>query len=380
MGDKTGGHGADENLDHLLIDSVTDYAIFALNPNGYITTWNPGAQRLKGYAVNEIIGQHFSRFYTPEDQAAGKPARLLKQALADGRVQDEGWRVRRDGTRFWAWVVISAMRGSDGSLKGFAKVTRDLTERRRSEENRIRLVQLREAARVRDEFLAYISHEMRTPLASLQLQLELLRRQQIEISSEKAAKIIDRIGRSYVRLAELVESILEQSRIQAGRLLLRSKPIYLVRMVTEVIEELRPEADRKGLRLGLSNQAEHSVIDTDANFLRVILVNLIGNAVKFTPSGAVDIGISSKGTEYKIHVRDEGPGIRTEDQERIFEPFERIESLEHKHTSGFGLGLATSKRLSDALGARIELESQLGSGSTFTLVLSSQPPQNGPED
>jgi signal transduction histidine kinase len=143
----------------------------------------------------------------------------------------------------------------------------------------------------------------------------------------------------------------------------------LARAVGDVVDELRPEAERKNLRLSVSDGAESRELNTDARFLRVILVNLIGNAIKFTNRGAVEVIISSSGAEHQVRVRDDGPGIRPEDQERIFEPFERVEPLRHKHTAGFGLGLATSRRLAEALGARIELESQVGSGSVFTLIL-----------
>lgn len=369
--DETNSRGGSHDLYHILIDSVTDYAIFALDANGNVASWNPGAARLKGYSADEIIGRHFSRFYTKEDRANAKPASMLERATAHGRVEDEGWRVRKDGSRFWALVVISAMRDEHGRLRGFAKVTRDLTERKRDEENRIRLAQLREAARVRDEFLAYVSHEMRTPLASMQLQLELLRQQEDTITPEKSGKIIDRLARSYTRLAEMVDSVLEQSKIQAGRVILQSSRVDLGQKVSEVVEELRPDAERKGLRFLLSNFAESRELSTDAGFLRVILVNLIGNAIKFTNRGAVEVSVLSSGAEYHIRVRDEGPGIRPEDRARIFEPFERAESVEHKHTTGFGLGLATCRRLTDALGGRIELESQVGAGSVFTLVLPS---------
>jgi len=206
------------------------------------------------------------------------------------------------------------------------------------------------------------------------LQLEVLRKDNALVSSERAARTIDRLHRSYGRLAGLVDSFLEQSKIHAGRMPLHLKPVDLAHAVMEVVEELRPEAERRGLRLMVSNQAAQYVLATDAKFLHMILANLIGNAVKFTDRGAIDVGISSNGTEYRIAVRDDGPGILAEDQRRIFEPFERVEPAENKHTSGFGLGLATSRKLSEALGARIELASQVGSGSTFTLVLPSEAP------
>lgn len=362
----------DDDLRTVLIDSVTDYAIFALDPAGQITSWNPGAQKVKGYTPDEIIGRHFSCFYTAEDRLAGLPERLLDQATAKGRVEAEGWRVRKDGSRFWASVLISAVHDQSGRLRGFAKITRDLTDRRRAEDTRLRLAQLQEAARVRDEFLASISHEMRTPLATLQLQLELLRKSETPLSPEKAAALIRRLQRSYDRLTGLVDSILEQAKIRAGRVILQPKPIDLAATVAEVVEELKPVAERKGLVLAFANLAGSLTLNTDEQSLRIILANLIGNAVKFTLQGTVTVTVSSKGQEHRVAVQDEGPGIPFEDRQRIFEPFERVEPFENKHTPGFGLGLATSKRLSEALGSRIELESQLDKGSTFTLILCSE--------
>ena len=141
-----------------------------------------------------------------------------------------------------------------------------------------------------------------------------------------------------------------------------------------MIEELRPQAERKGLRLTVVKRVERSVVNTDAQLIRVIVVNLIGNAVKFTERGLIEVGLSLSGAEYRISVKDEGPGIPAKDHQRIFEPFERLEPRDNKHTSGFGLGLAASKKLSEALGGRIEVASEIGSGSTFTLVLPSENP------
>jgi PAS domain S-box-containing protein len=359
----------EDELRHLLINSVTDYAIFSLDANGHVISWNPGAQKLKSYSADEIIGQHFSRFYSEEDKALALPAQALAVAVSAGRFENEGWRVRKDGSKFWAWVVITPMYDSTGTLKGFAKVTKDLTERKRAEDNRLRMAHLQEAARVRDEFLAYISHEMRGPLTSIQLQLRLLRQEREKITQQRIDTICSRLDRSYALLAELVNSVLQQSRIQAGRALIQRAPVDLAKAIREVVEELRPEAESKGLRFSVCDDIEQKVISTDAAALRVILLNLINNAVKFSSRGIIDVRLSATAAEYRISVHDEGPGIPVEDQERIFEPFERVESLTHKHVPGFGLGLATSKKLSEALGGRIELSSRSGSGSIFTLVL-----------
>jgi PAS domain S-box-containing protein len=366
---KNAGPDGDGELRRLLIDSITDYAIFSLDSDGCVTSWNTGAQKLKGYSADEIIGRDFSCFYTEEDRREELPKNALTQARLHGHFEHEGWRVRKDGSKFWAWVVINAMKGPDGSLKGFAKVTRDLSERKQAEESRIRMAQLQEAARVRDEFLAYISHEMRTPLAALQLQIELLRERRALAAEEK---IFERLKRSYQRLAELIDSVLLQSRIQAGRAVVQPAPVDLAALVADVVEEHRPAAERKALQIVCVNQVDPTTLSSDAEFLRLIVANLVGNAVKFTDSGKIQVRIEAGRAESRISVQDSGPGISAEDQKRIFEPFERVEPLRNKHTPGFGLGLATAKKLSEALGGRIELQSALGLGSTFTLVLPSE--------
>jgi signal transduction histidine kinase len=167
----------------------------------------------------------------------------------------------------------------------------------------------------------------------------------------------------------MVDSLLQLSRIQAGRALTERAPAAVGKLVAEIVEELRPEAESKELRLTFSDHTEQIVIDTDAGAVRAVLRNLLRNAVKFSLRGTIDVSASAAGGECRISIRDEGPGIPPHDQERIFEPFERVENVAHKHTSGFGLGLATAKRLSEALGGRIELSSAPGAGSVFTLVL-----------
>lgn len=359
---------AGEQRLRLLIDSVRDYAIYTLDTEGYVRSWNRGAVRLKGYNAEEIVGQHFSRFYTPEDVAAAIPQSLLATAAAEGRVEDEGWRVRKDGSRFWASAIISAIRDGGGALLGFAKVTRDLTERRRAEDDRVLLAQTAEALRVRDEILSFASHELRTPLASLHLQLEVMRRQMNALSAPGQKKALERMERAYERMLELVESFLQYSRLQ-GRITLKPEAVDLNVLAAEVVEELRPQANRKRVPVVLSPAGQPCGVESDQRFLRLILINLIGNAIKFTDRGKIEVNLAVRDGERRVSVRDQGPGIAAADQIRIFEPFERGESISKTHIPGVGLGLTLVKRMTEAIGAEIELESRVGAGSTFTLVM-----------
>lgn len=200
-------HG--EEAFRLLVEAVVDYAIFLLDADGHVLTWNLGAERIKGYRADEIIGRHFSVFYTPRDRRAGRPAAILGSAALHGRHQDEGWRVRKDGSRFWADVVVTALLDANGQLAGYAKVTRDMTERRAEAERarqfdieRERRTAAEEALQARDRFLSVAAHELRTPVASLQLATELLLR-----SHGRGALDGERLSKSLARIDGAIKRV-----------------------------------------------------------------------------------------------------------------------------------------------------------------------------
>src|SRR5689334_7858022 len=206
----------------MMVESVRDYAIFLLDPSGYIVTWNEGAQRLKGYAADEIIGQHFSVFYPPEAIAIGHPQHELEIASAEGRFQEEGWRIRKDGSAFWANVVITAVRDETGELIGFAKVTRDLTERRNAEMRAIadarRVAQAESANLAKSEFLTAMSHELRTPLNAIGGYAELLSLGLGGPITNEQTDYLERIRRSQQHLMRIISDLLNFSRIETGQL------------------------------------------------------------------------------------------------------------------------------------------------------------------
>jgi len=352
----------------LLIDSVKDYAIVMLDPNGLIQTWNSGAQRLKQYAANEVIGRSISIFYTPEDIAADRPGMLLDRAMKEGRVEDEGWRVRKDGSRFWADVVITAVYDSHGERRGFSKVTRDLTDRRGAEEERMRLVKAQEAVRLRDEFLFIASHELKTPLTALQIQLQSARRE----GAGPPGDNLDRAVRSGDRLADLIETLLDVSSIAGGRIALKLETHELRELAHEVVERLQPTAARIGVAISLRAQGPVSG-QWDSLRIGQVITNLVSNAIKYGAGTPVDVTVLLDGDSAVLEVTDSGPGVRSEDLDRIFSRFERAASM--RHFGGMGLGLYVTRQIVEAHGGEVTAQNRDGGGARFTVRLPLAPPK-----
>jgi PAS domain S-box-containing protein len=349
----------------LMVESVKDYAIFMLDVEGRVQTWNAGAEAIKGYRAGEIIGQHVSRFYAPEDIASGLPVRLLEAAARDGRVENEGWRVRRDGSRFWADVVITALRDAEGRLQGFAKVTRDLTERKRAEEDRLRLAQAHEAIRMRDEFLSIASHELRTPLTSLQLQLQSIR-QRLGATEVPLAQRLERATRSTERLAGLIDALLDVSRISSGTMSLNLQAVDLSEVARDVAEGLLQEASTTGCSVRVDAPVPVRGM-WDQLRIEQVLINLLSNAFRHAAGQPVDVRIWQEGAEARLAVEDRGPGIRPEDLERIFGRFERAASS--RSIGGLGLGLYVSREIVQAHGGSIEARNRDQGGASFLVRL-----------
>jgi PAS domain S-box-containing protein len=364
--------GADADLYRLLVATVRDYAIFALDADGRVMTWNPGAQRFKGWAADEIIGQHFSVFYGPEDIASRKPWRELEIATREGRVEDEGWRIRKDGTRFWANVVITALR-RDGVLIGFAKVTRDLTERRdaqlRALDDARRLAASEEASRTKSSFLAAMSHELRTPLNAIAGYADLLLAGVAGDLTEQQRQYVERVRAGQQHLLGVINDILNFSRIEAGQLRYDLKPMSLQRSIEAVIPLIEPQAHAKDIELGQAAAGDVTVL-ADSSKVEQILLNLLSNAIKFTQAGGrIELSSGQDGQSGFAAVRDTGVGIPDADLDAIFQPFVQVgRSLTSPH-EGTGLGLAISSDLARGMGGSLSVESTLGEGSVFTLYL-----------
>ncbi len=362
-----------EEAHRLMVDRVKDYAIFMLDTDGHVQTWNAGAERIKGYQAGEIIGRHFSSFYLDEERLSGKPDRELEIAIATGKYEEEGWRVRKDGSLFWASVVITALRDERGRLRGFGKVTRDLTERRQLEENlREKNAALERALLAKDQFLATMSHELRTPLnAILGYTGTMLMRLPGPLNAEQE-KQLRTVQLGARHLLSLINDLLDLARLNAGSVELRCEPVSVQAVVDEVVTALRPFAASKGIELTTELPPGEMMIRTDRRALSQILLNLANNACKFTERGRVTIEAVADPTDGRvaaIRVKDTGIGIRAEDQARLFQPFVQVGRNDGGDRNGSGLGLHLSRRLAELLGGRIEFSSEFGRGSCFTLKL-----------
>ena len=366
--------GGEEQF-RLLVESVQDYAIFMLDPTGHITTWNAGAQRIKGYRAEEIIGEHFSRFYPEEDVRAGKTELELEVAQRDGRFEEEGWRIRKDGSKCWANVVITALRNPSGVLVGFAKVTRDLTDRRRLEEARLGRGKAEEALRLRDEFLSIASHELRTPLTALQLQLQSIGR--IGTTEEEVVRRIERATRSADRLSDLITTLLDVSRIASGRFELRLETFDLRDLAREVVEDMQETARGAGSELQV--HLDHSIIGMwDRLRVEQIFTNLLSNAFKYAPGSPVSVSVVPEGDSAVIEIQDRGPGIPEQDLQRIFGRFER--AVPSERYGGMGLGLYLTQQIAEAHDGTVDATSVLGAGACFTVRLPLAPKPRHPTE
>ena len=363
-----------QGLYELLVESVQDYAIFALDPTGHILSWNRGAERLKGYTATEIIGRHFSIFYPAEDVARGKTTWELEVAAREGRFEDEGWRIRKDGTRFWANVIITALFSEKGRLVGFAKVTRDLTERREAEERAVRdasrLAGAEAASRTKSEFLATMSHELRTPLNAIGGYAELIDMGVAGPVTADQHAYLARIQSSQQHLLAIINDLLNYSRSEAGQLTYDLERVSLHEVVERSLPMMLPQAKAKEMTIAHGPCDEEACVWADGQKVEQIILNLLSNAVKFTPEGGrVTVSCDANGGERTITVSDTGPGIPADKFEAIFEPFVQLgRSLTSRH-EGTGLGLAISRDLARAMKGDLFVATAPSGGAIFTLTL-----------
>jgi PAS domain S-box-containing protein len=368
----------------LLVDGVTEYAIFMLDVNGKVATWNAGAQRIKGYTAEEIVGQHLSVFYPLEVRESGWPDYELQQAAEKGRFVDTGWRLRKDGSRFWANVTITALRDEAGRLLGFAKLTRDLTESQRYQamaldnEERGQLLEAERSARmaaqratrIKDEFLATLSHELRTPLSAILGWTQILLKGQASgaIDQQRAIQVIDRNARAQV---QLIDDLLDLSRILAGKIRLDLQQVSLSDVVQAAIDSARPMAEAKDVRLRSLLDSSRTRVSADSARLQQVVWNLLTNAIKFTPRGGqVQVLVQRVNSHVELSVSDTGAGIPAGFLPQVFDRFSQRDSSTTRSHGGLGLGLAICKQLVELHAGTIRASSPgEGLGATFIVDL-----------
>ena len=372
----------------LLVEGVKDYAIFMLDPQGRVMSWNAGAERIKGYRADEIIGRSFTTFYTEDAVASGHPAHELEIAAAEGRYEEEGWRVRKDGSRFWANVLITALSGDDGSLRGFAKVTRDFTERRaaqdalRESEARLRVLagelerrveertrELRDAYAELEAFSYSVSHDLRAPLRAIDGFSKLLAAGADAKLDDVERAHLARIRDGAQRMSRLIDDLLQLSRLSRAPLSLQDVDVSAV--AAAVVDELRQvEPDRVvdvAVEPGMRARA-------DGRLLHLLLQNLIGNAWKFTRrrvDGRIEVGTTTMRGTPAFFVKDDGAGFDMRYAAKLFVPFERLHSA--REYEGTGIGLASVKRVVARHGGAVEAVGAPDQGATFTFTL--EPPR-----
>ncbi|NOV22601.1 PAS domain-containing sensor histidine kinase [Cupriavidus necator] len=352
---------SEESL-RLLVEGVKDYAIFMLDPGGHIVSWNSGASYIKGYRRDEIIGRHFSLFYPQEDLAAGKPARHLDLARRAGRIEDEGWRVRKDGSLFWANVTLTAVYDDSRALRGFAEVTRDMSERRRREE-------LERSSQRLNEFLATLSHELRNPLAPVRNALTAMRLAPAD--GALANQSLALIERQVTHLSRLVDDLLDIGRITSGRIELRTGPVEFNEIIALALEGARPALDAKAQRVDLQGSSGTIRMDADRTRLVQVMQNLVLNASKFSPPGTVvTITTAAQNRTLEVRVTDQGRGISPRALEEIFQLFVQESRPGTDVQGGLGIGLSLCRSLVELHGGTIAASSAgPGLGSTFTVRL-----------
>ena len=362
----------------LMVSSVTEYAIFMLDPAGVIVTWNDGAQRIKGYRADEIIGRHFSVFYPEQDARNRKPDWELEVARREGRYEEEGWRIRKDGTKFWASVVITALRDDTGRLRGFGKVTRDLTERKRTEERREaareaeaaglrrHAERMAELEQTKTQFLNLASHELRGPLTVIRGYNSML--QDGTIPTEQIGAVARIVETKLVQMDLLIDQMLETARLEQSDLAYAREPFDLGAVAQEQIDVFRAVGLDKTFLV--QPYAGPLVVVGDRARIGTIVANLLDNASKYSPGGEeIVCSFGRDGAGAFVSVCDHGPGIEAEHLPMLFKRFGRLPTEKNSTVPGTGLGLFLCREIAQRHGGDITVRSTPGAGSDFTLRL-----------
>jgi PAS domain S-box-containing protein len=361
--------GGAEEQHRLMMECVTDYAIFFLNPQGQVATWNAGAQRTFGYQEGEIIGQPFSLFFPPEDVQQGQPDKELKQAAETGRANDDRWLMRKGGSRLWCNGITTALRDEEGRLRGFAKVLRDRTEHKRLREAlHQRAEELAQEARQKDEFLAILAHELRNPLAPIRNALQVIRLGSHDPNLVEQMRAM--ADRQVNYMTHLVDDLLDLSRIRRGLIHLVKERLDAAGPVKHAVEGVESLIRERGLTLSVSLPPPVHV-EADPTRLQQIVSNLLTNAAKYTdPGGRIALSAAQEGNEWVLRVQDTGIGIAPEMLSRIFNLFVQAERRLDRSHGGLGIGLTLVRRLVEMHGGTVTAHSDgPDKGSEFVVRL-----------
>jgi PAS domain S-box-containing protein len=357
----------------LLVENVKDYAIYMLDPEGKIVTWNTGAEGVEGYRAEEIIGKHLSTFFTPEDVRRNVPEESLKLAEREGRVENEGWRVRKDGSRFWSQGIITALRDEEGQLRGFSKIAHDITKQKKAEEKirqlneqleqrvRARTAQLEAANNELEAFSYSVSHDLRAPLRHIAGYVEILQGEAADKLDQQAREHLQTVADSAQNLGELIDALLAFSRM--GRTEMRQEHVGLTILVEEARRELRRDCEGRDIDWQIAKLPE---VQGDPIMLRQVIINLISNALKYSrkrKQARIEIGATDSDDEVTFFVRDNGVGFDMKYANKLFGVFQRLHN--GNEFEGVGIGLANVRRIIHRHGGRTWAEGQPDGGATF---------------
>ena len=356
----------------LLVESVRDYAIYMLSPEGKVESWNSGAALLLGFESAEVIGRPFSMFYRPEEQDEHVPESDLSSALREGRFEKEGWRVRRDGSTFWASNAIAPIYDATGQLRGYAKITRDMTDRRRLEE-------LELSSKRMNEFLAMLAHELRNPLAPIRNAVTVLQLEPAPSPVVRSSR--DLIDRQLSHLSRLVDDLLDVGRLTTGKITLKKERVLYNSVVARAAEAVRPLMDARQHRFRIHMPSEDIHVSGDAIRLVQVIQNLLINSAKYTPAGGhIELNVTLDGGQLRTSVKDNGIGLTAQTMEHIFKLFSQGDGEAAARESGLGIGLTLARSLVEMHGGVLKVESGgPGKGSTFWFAITAMPSQTSQE-
>lgn len=361
----------------MLVEGVTDYAIGMLDPAGRVVSWNAGAERIEGYRSAEILNRKFDVFFTPEDIEQGRPEHALAAVTAQGRHHEEGWRVRKDGSQYWASVSLTALRNERNQLYGISYIARDMTERKRAEdeirranselEQRVdaRTAELQTAYREMEAFSYSISHDLRAPLIHISGFVKMLQTEAETRLDERCRRYLKTIAESTQKMGTMIDALLGLSRM--SRTELHRIPVDLARLVNEVIEDLRSDWEGREVAWKLGQLPEAGC---DPTLIRQVLFNLLANALKYTTAreqACIEVGAQRAEHETTIFIRDNGVGFDMKYSGKLFGVFQRLHSA--SQFEGTGIGLATVRRIIERHGGRVWAEGEPDAGATFYFSL-----------